>query len=141
MSDIQSVIEKVQKLRSSGASRGATTCTRWDRYGRRRGDGTMIEHMVLVRRQTGARYGLSEAQLAAYADGFANEAEERCSHPWVTRPSDRLLRAVRDVWDVIAPGWTHDRSRPSSDENLRALIAHSAIFHHLRMIGVEVPHT
>lgn len=80
---------------------------------------------------------LTHDMIVNYAAALAREAEPHAGWLWVRAPSQACLSAVRVVWHVLAPGWTsdvHDRSRHSTEEHLAALIAHSAISHHLQLL-------
>lgn len=68
---------------------------------------------------------------ATYAELLTAEAEVLHSHPWVKSPSQKLVDATRVLWSRLAPGWVRD----DSDKSIRAHLEHSAISHHLAMIG------
>lgn len=72
-------------------------------------------------------------EVRAYCALLIEEARDVCGWLWVREPSARLIAIVRDVWRECAPGWVHD-----DDVGMTAMIAHSAISHHLHQVGVEL---
>ncbi len=84
------------------------------------------------------------AEVREWVCLLLDEAICECGWRWVKNPSRQLIAATVRVWDVVAPGWTMTMDRNwgvwlrDSSETIAALLAHSGIWHHLRMVGLNL---